>query len=163
MMDPQQATVICIVDNDYGTTVSVTANGLEIDLPGLIIPDQYRAGVLGIGTLSDEQLSELLPALKKSLPTDTAADLAEKLSPDVPGLPLDRLEEIVSALASMQGVQRSAHVEVPRFATDLWDSLVEDDDTDELNEEIFKTRVNSLLNETAIHLTSVKVAEYAEK
>jgi ribosomal protein L17 len=42
---------------------------------------------------------------------------------------------------------------------DLWDSLVEDEDADELKEEIFKGRMTSLLNETAIHLTSVKVAE----
>ncbi len=151
---------VCIVDNEYSTSVSVTAHGLEKKLPGLIIPDRYRPGVVSVGTVTDEQFVELLGALKKSPPSaDTAADLAGKLSPDVPSIDRAELEDLVSALASMQGVQKSAHVEVSRFVTDLWDSLVEDDDDDELNEETFKSRVTSLLNETTVQLTSVKVAE----
>ena len=160
MMNSTRTVGICIVDNEHGLTVSLAVHGSENKLPGLIIPDQYRAGVVGIGTLSDEQFSELLAALKESLPADTAGDLAAKLKPEIPSISsLDDLEEIVSALASMQDVQKSAHVEVPRFVTDLWDSLLEEDDTDDLNEETFKTRATSLLNEASVHLTSVKVAD----
>lgn len=135
-------------------------NGSENNLPGLFIPEQFRAGVASIGTLTDVQFSELLAALKKSLPADTAKDLTTKLASDVPSISARELEDIVGALASMQGVQKTAHVDAPRFASDLWDSLDEDgEESEEIDEEIFKSRMNALLNETSIHLTSIKIAE----
>jgi len=133
---------------------------LENTLPGLTIPEQFRAAVARVGTITEEQFSQLLEALQRPLTADTAEILTERIAEEVPSLPNLELRDVAAALASMQGVQRSAHVEISRFAADLWDSLIEEgEEAEGVDEEIFKARIIPLLSNSSIHLTSVKVAE----
>ncbi len=130
-------------------------------MSSLTIPERYRPGVARLGTISDSSFLDLLEALRNSDQSETARELASKIQGSVPSITASDRESIIAAIASMQSVQKAAHVDVIQFASDVWASLEEDSPEliSEVEADTLKSRVAALLNQTSVHLTSAKVAE----
>lgn len=130
-------------------------------MAALTIPEQYRSGIAVIGRIETESFSALLTALKNALPSESEQSLAEKIGEISSDLPLEVRVEIISAIASMQGVQKTAHVDTPRFTADIWAALKEDSPklVKNIDESVLRDRVAKLLNDAPIQLMSIKTAE----
>jgi hypothetical protein len=128
-------------------------------LPALTIPERYRKGIAAIGSLPQATFTNLLGALKVVGHAENAKLLAEQIR-KTSSLPAKvPLEPILTALAAMQEVRRSGHVEPDRFASDVWAALREDSPelVQNIDEVGLKERIASLASGTDIHLTSIKV------
>jgi hypothetical protein len=125
------------------------------------IPERFRVGIASIASVTDASFSDLVKALKSSAIGDTATDLSGKIESQVPSIPLTKRTAIIAAVSAMQGVQKSAHADSTKFTADIWDALKDDapELTEGIDEETLKTRMDILLRETSVHLTSAKVAE----
>ncbi|HEY8997069.1 MAG TPA: hypothetical protein VIM60_04190, partial [Edaphobacter sp.] len=140
---------------------TVGKRALEKNLPGLTIPVMYRRGISRIGELSENEFERLVKAFKSTPSADTADLLAAQVEPAVPSIPREYVKEIAAAISSMKGVQKSAHVSATKFSLDVWEALEVDSPelAEPLDANIFIRRLEILIEETDLFLTSVKVKE----
>lgn len=128
-------------------------------MPSLTIPERYRKGLAAIGSLPEDVYAGFLSALKKAAHAETASALAQKIEKDVPAFSRGDLTAMISALAASQEVKQSAHVEIGEFVSDTLEALCEDspDLMGVIDQEQLKSRLFSLISETDIHLTALRV------
>ena len=128
----------------------------------LTIPENYRSGIVTFGALPADQFSAFFEALKGAPPKRNASDLATLLAYTLPSIEdTSRIAKMITSLLAMQRVCRSSHVEPSEFASDVWDSLMEDSPNllVDVDEAVLQDRVSRFVNETSIHLTDVRVSE----
>ena len=128
-------------------------------MPSLTIPERYQTGLMAIASLPDASFICLLKALTNAGPAETADELANRIEGQIPESGRTNLANMISAIAASQEVQRSAHVNPAKFASDTWTALSEDspDLMRDIDSETMKSRISSLVAQTDIHLTAVKI------
>lgn len=93
-------------------------------MPRLAIPERYRAGVAGLGSMAEGAFSAFLTALETGLSADNSSDLAAMLVNEGGQLSeIPDLDKIIDAAASMQGVYQESHVPLGTFGKDVADAL----------------------------------------
>lgn len=93
-------------------------------MPTLIIPEQYKKGLVAISKLSDSEISLLAGALKQ-LPSTTwlKQDVAAAIRKALPGWEPKKADDVALTLQSLYQVRASSEVSLKEFVGDLVDAM----------------------------------------
>jgi hypothetical protein len=128
-------------------------------LPPLKIPDRHRPGVDVLASLSSEQFSELLNALKRAPSLSSSQELIAWVTPEVKSVPAEDVKSLVTTLTSLYALRVRAGVSPQQLATDVFEALRNDNDVKAEQEQEFASKLATLLTVETLSVIATKAQE----
>jgi hypothetical protein len=126
-------------------------------MAALSLPDEFKAGIHQIVSMSDEAARELVALLEGAPMSFAYEDLSASIADTIKGISPEDLDETIETLVSLYAVRDSVSVALAEFVDDVTEAVEETDLKEELSQLTsvkFKERLAVLLNIKALAFTS---------
>src|SRR5258706_552669 len=126
-------------------------------MAALSLPDEFKAGISQILTVSDETARALIALLERAPMAFDYEELSASIADKIKGISAEELDETIETLVSLYAVRDSVGVPLAEFVDDVTEAVEETDLKDELSQltpDKFKERLAVLLNNKALAFTS---------
>jgi hypothetical protein len=117
--------------------------------------------VAALGSLSEDAFADLLSFIQRGASADTASDIATQMEKELPSLRGHDIQKVVTAVDSLQGIQKYAHVTPETFSTDIAEALFADAPklAKGVDAQSLKDRISKIVKAKAINITTEKINE----